>query len=180
MKIVTMSEITPIKDKQTVTSDWQSVRPQITGVVIKRLPPIEDERGEICEVYRPSWGIHEAPLVYVYQITIRPGKVKVWGVHQKKDDRIFLSRGVLRLALFDNRSESPTFKLLNVFTISERNRALIVIPLGVYHAIQNIGKTEAVFISMPTEAYNHEDPDKYRLPLKNDLIPFSFESELGW
>lgn len=49
-----------------------------------------------------------------------------------------------------------------------------------YHAIQNIGRDEAFFVNMPTEPYNHEDPDKYRLPLKNDLIPFAFEDDAGW
>ena len=46
--------------------------------------------------------------------------------------------------------------------------------------MKNIGQTEAVFINLPTRAYNHEDPDKYRLPLKNDLIPFSFDDAPGW
>ena len=55
-----------------------------------------------------------------------------------------------------------------------------MIPKGVFHAVQNLGQTEAVFINLPTRAYNHEDPDKYRLPLKNDLIPFSFDDGRGW
>jgi len=76
--------------------------------------------------------------------------------------------------------DSPTYRLLNVLTISERHRALIVIPRGVYHAIQNIGERTATFINMPTAPYNHADPDKYRLPLKNDLIPFAFEDPPGW
>lgn len=168
------------KDRQTVTPDWQPVQPQITGVVIKRIPPLEDERGELCEVYSPSWGVHEAPLVYVYQTMIRPKKVKGWVVHEKQDDRLFISLGTLRVALFDNRPDSPTYKLLSIFTIGDRNRALVVIPRGVFHAIQNVGEADAYFINMPTLPYNHGDPDKYRLPLKNGLIPFTFDDEPGW
>jgi dTDP-4-dehydrorhamnose 3,5-epimerase len=67
--------------------------------------------------------------------------------------------------------------MLNVFTLSERNRKLLVIPHGVFHAARNIGETEAVFVNMPNRAYDHADPDKYRLPLKNDYIPFDFDSE---
>jgi dTDP-4-dehydrorhamnose 3,5-epimerase len=44
----------------------------------------------------------------------------------------------------------------------------------VYHAVQNIGIVDAVFINMPTRPYDHGDPDKLRLPLKNGLIPYSF------
>ena len=57
---------------------------------------------------------------------------------------------------------------------SEKNRALLVIPRGVYHAVRNIGVTDAIFVNMPTRPYEHGDPDKFRLPLKNSLIPFSF------
>jgi hypothetical protein len=35
-------------------------------------------------------------LVYVYQVSVRPGAIKGWVVHEKQDDRIFISRGVFR------------------------------------------------------------------------------------
>lgn len=103
-----MQRVAPVKDEQTVTATWEPVRRQIEGVVVKRLPPLEDERGEICEMYRPAWGIHPAPLVYAYQVMIRPRKIKGWQVHRKQDDRIFVSRGALRFALYDDRADSPT------------------------------------------------------------------------
>ncbi len=68
---------------------------------------------------------------------------------------------------------------MNVFTITERNRALVVIPRFVFHARQNVGETEAAFVNMPSRPYDHANPDKYRLPLKNDLIPFSFDDGEG-
>ena len=55
----------------------------------------------------------------------------------------------------------------------------MVIPAGVYHAHQNLGSEDALFISMPTRAYNHADPDVYRLPVNNDVIPYRFEDSLG-
>jgi len=164
----------PKKDQQTITPDGVSTLPRIHDVTVRRLPPIEDERGEVVEVYRQAWNFHPDPLVFVYQATIRPGKIKGWVVHQKQDDRIFTSRGTMRWALFDNRPDSPTYRVLQVMTISERHRALFNIPRGVYHAVQNIGETEAVFVNLPTRAYDHVDPDKLRLPLQNDLIPFDF------
>ena len=83
-------------------------------------------------------------------------------------------------ALFDHRSQSPTYKLLNVFTLSNRNRAILVIPRGVYHAVQNIGQTEAIMFNLPTCPYDHADSEKYRLPIKNDLIPFDFDDGPRW
>jgi len=39
---------------------------------------------------------------------------------------------------------------------------------------------DALFVSMPTRPYQHDDPDVYRLPLENDQIPYRFEQKLGW
>lgn len=33
---------------------------------------------------------------------------------------------------------------------------------------------------MPSRAYNHEDPDVFRLPVNNDYIPYRFEERIGW
>lgn len=175
-----MANTFPEKDVQTVTAEGQSVRPQIQGAILRRTAPIEDERGHVTEIYRPSWGVHEMPLVYVYQAMLRPGKVKGWGVHAKQDDRVFCVVGSLRVVLYDVREDSPTKGLLNVHVLSEQNRGLLIIPAGVYHAVQNIGLNDAYFVNMPTRPYDHEDPDKRRLPLKNDLIPFSFDDGPGW
>jgi dTDP-4-dehydrorhamnose 3,5-epimerase len=41
-------------------------------------------------------------------------------------------------------------------------------------------EVEAFFINMPTRAYDHADPDKYRVPVKNALIPFAFDDGPGW
>jgi dTDP-4-dehydrorhamnose 3,5-epimerase len=175
-----MSRTEPRKDQPTVTSEWKSLARRIDGLVIKHVPPVEDERGEICEMFRPSWGVSPDPLVYVYAITIRPGKIKGWVQHRLQEDRLFLLRGVIRFVLYDDRPSSPTHKQLDAFTLSERNRGLVIIPRGVYHALQNIGDREVMFVNMPTMPYDHANPDKYRLPIKNDLIPFAFEDALGW
>lgn len=100
-------------------------------------------------------------------------------VHRFQDDRLFFAHGVFRVALFDDRPESPTFRMLNVFVMSHRNRGTVIIPKGVFHALKNIGEDDAFFFNLPTRPYNHEDPDKFRLPLKNDLIPFDFGGDSG-
>jgi dTDP-4-dehydrorhamnose 3,5-epimerase len=167
-------QVTPVKEQPSVTADGESLKPLIVGVKVRYQRSIEDARGEITEVYRPSWGVHDDPLVYVYQVSVRPGMTKGWVVHERQEDRVFHIMGTTHWALYDDRPESSTRGLLNQFVFSEKNRALLVIPRGVYHAVRNIGIGDAIFVNMPTRPYDHEDPDKFRLPLKNDRIPFSF------
>jgi dTDP-4-dehydrorhamnose 3,5-epimerase len=174
-----MPTIAPVKDDQTVSSQGIAVAKRIAGVVVDRRTLHEDERGELVEIYNPAWGIHASPMVYAYFVSIRPGKVKGWVLHNRQDDRIFFFRGVVRVALYDSREDSATYKMLNVLVMSERSRGLLIIPRGVYHALKNIGTEDALFMNLPTRAYDHADPDKYRLSVTNDLIPFSFDDGPG-
>jgi len=165
---------TPRKDSQTVTADGEPIQSLIHGVRLRPAITLPDDRGTVCEIMSSDWGFDELPMVYVYQVTIRPQQVKGWVVHRLQDDRIFLSQGTMRAVLYDDRPESPTYKKLNELFISEHNRALIRIPRGVYHAIQNVGDVDVLFINAPTRPYNHANPDKFRLPLNNDVIPYRF------
>lgn len=171
--------VAPTKDVQSVTADGISVAPSIEGVVIRRVPPQEDERGEVTEVWNRSWPGLDDEVVHCAMIVTRPGVVRGWGMHRKQDDRLFISHGRLRFGLYDDREESPTRGLLNVFTVTDRHRAMIRIPRGVWHGAQNVGEVDAVFLYFPTRPYDYADPDKYRLPLKNDLIPFDFGDPPG-
>ena len=168
------------QDRQTVTPEGKTIGKQIKDLVIRPAHTHADRRGEVVEIYNPAWKIHPAPMVYAYQASIRPKEIKGWIVHKKQDDRIYTCLGVMRWVFYDLREKSPTYQLLNQFTFSERNRVLFVIPAGVYHAVQNVGETEAIFINLPTRPYDHADPDKYRLPPKNDLIPFDFDDPMSW
>ncbi len=152
----------------------------IEGVVIQSAVTHVDDRGTLCEIQGPHRAIHPAPIVSVYQFTIRPGMIKGWHVHRLHDDRIFLSQGHLKIVLYDDRQESPTYGIVNEIYRSELDRTVMVIPAHVYHAHQNIGTADALLISMPTRPYQHDDPDVYRLPVDTSQIPYSFEGPRGW
>lgn len=169
-----------VKDISTVTAGGKPKAPLIHGVVIRPAVTHNDARGSLCEILHPAWGVHPAPLTYVYQFSIRPGMAKGWHLHKLHDDRIFLSQGQIKVVLYDTRPESPTYQMVNEIYRSEHQRNVMVIPAFVFHAHQNVGTADALCISMPTRQYDHEDPDVFRLPLDTDLIPYKFDSRLGW
>ena len=173
-----MSE--PKKDVQTTTADGRPIIQLIDGVKLRRAVTLTDERGTLCEILNPSWGLHPSEIVYVYQFTIRPGKIKGWHQHHLHDDRIFISQGSIKVVLYDDRPQSPTYRMINEVYRSEHERDIMVIPAFVFHAHQNIGSSDALFVSMPTRPYNHAEPDVFRLPLENDRIPYRFDEKRGW
>ena len=170
----------PRKDVQTTTKEGEPILKLIDGVKIRPATTLHDDRGSLCEILNPAWDFHRAPIVYVYQFTIRPGRVKGWHQHHLHDDRIFLSQGTVKVVLYDDRADSPTRGMINEIVRHEHERTIMVIPAFVFHAHQNIGTSDALFISMPTRGYAHEDPDVFRLPLETDAIPYRFEQKLGW
>src|SRR5258708_1348206 len=133
---------TQVKDRQTVTSSGQSVQGLIEGVVIQHRKTLVDDRGTLCEILGPHNAVNEMPLVYVYQFTIRPGKIKGWHVHYLHDDRIFVSQGEVKVVLYDNRAESPTYRMINEIYRTAFDRTVMVIPRNVFHAHQNVGTTD--------------------------------------
>ena len=170
----------PKQDVQTVTVDGQSIQKLIHGVIIQAAKTHVDDRGTLCEIFSPHRAPHPAPLVYVYQFTIRPGKIKGWHAHRLHDDRIFISQGQVKVVLYDSRKDSPTFGAINEIYRSDTGRDLMVIPALVYHAHQNVGSTDALFVSMPTRPYDHQSPDVYRFPIDSEEIPYRFEDRKGW
>src|SRR5438552_6636299 len=87
----------PKQDVQTVTPEGEPVQRVIEGVKIIRAVTDPDERGTLCEILSLALKAHPAAIVYVYQFTIRPGKVQCWHIHHLHDDRIFISQVRSRL-----------------------------------------------------------------------------------
>jgi dTDP-4-dehydrorhamnose 3,5-epimerase len=160
------------KDAATVTAEGDTLQERITGVELRRPPTHADERGALTEIYDERWGFTDDPLVYVYHVTVRSGQLRGWVVHRDQNDRLFAYAGVLKIVLYDARTDSPTHGRVNVFYLGSNDRALLSIPAGVYHAVCNVGDGEGAFVNLPSRPYDHDDPDKYRLPLDNDVIPY--------
>jgi dTDP-4-dehydrorhamnose 3,5-epimerase len=168
------------RDRQTVTPAGDRLEKLIHGVAVRQAVTQEDERGEVTEIFSTAWGFSDAPVPYVYQALLRPGKIKGWVYHEAQEDRLFVSLGFLKLVLCDLRADSPTHRMVNEIVMTERSRKLVVIPQRVAHAVQNIGQVDALFTNLPSRPYDHANPDKFRLPLGTDLIPYTFDGRLGW
>lgn len=83
--------------KQTVTAAGTRVAQIIDGVKIKQTVTHQDERGSLGEIYNQSWNFDDVPMVHAYFVTIRPGRVKGWAIHEHQIDRYFFAMGLLSL-----------------------------------------------------------------------------------
>ncbi len=145
----------------------------IQGAVIKKLKLISDERGRLMELLRRDDKIFKR-FGQLYFTTAFPGVVKAWHYHKKQDDHFACIHGRMRLALYDSRPKSKTYKEVNEFELGLDNPLLIKIPHNVYHGFKCISPVEAIVINVPTFAYNREAPDEYRLDAYDNRIPYDW------
>jgi dTDP-4-dehydrorhamnose 3,5-epimerase len=153
-------------------------RKMIDGVNIKRLKVIADERGRLMEILRKDDDLFKE-FGQVYMTTTYPEVVKAWHLHKKQTDNLACLKGMIKIALYDGREGSATYKEVNEYYAGIHNPILIQVPAGVYHGWMCISEEEAVVVNIPTELYNYEDPDEHRLdPHQND-IPYEWKRKDG-
>jgi dTDP-4-dehydrorhamnose 3,5-epimerase len=110
----------------------------------------------------------------VFQVVLEPGALSAWHTHAVTTDRLFVSNGMVRIALYDGREGSPTNGLVNEFRFGTIRPALLVVPPRVWHGVENIGSSQAFLLNLVDRAYDYEDPDHWRVPATSDQIPFRF------
>ncbi len=150
----------------------------IDGVKIKQLRVIPDQRGRLMEILRTDDDLF-VKFGQVYMTTTYAGVVKAWHLHKKQTDNVACVLGMIKLAVYDPREDSPTYKEVNEFYLGTHNPLLVQIPAGVYHGWMCVSPEEAIVVNVPTEVYDREDPDEFRLdPHQND-IPYDWRKRDG-
>jgi len=150
----------------------------IEGVIVHRLKVIPDERGRLMEIVRRDDPFFSS-FGQVYLTTVYPGVVKAWHYHKIQTDAFTCVKGMVKVALYDDRDGSRTRGLVNEHYIGEHNPCLIVIPPGVYHGWKCISECEAYIVNMPSEPYNRSDPDEYRADPHEGDIPYDWSRKDG-
>ena len=141
----------------------------IDGVKVKKLKVVPDDRGRLMEILRRDEELFEQ-FGQVYVTTAYPGIIKAWHYHKLQSDNFTCVTGKIRLALYDSRKDSPTYREVNEFVLSFEEPILVHIPPFIYHGFKCVDKKESIIINTVTEPYNKQNPDEYRLDaFENDI-----------
>lgn len=168
-----------VRDRQSITSDWEFHRPLISGVAVKEVKNVPKENGVLTEVFRRDWQLDDKDVAQIFQVAIVPGGITAWHVHRITTDRLFANHGLIKIVLFDARTNSPTYGMVNEFRYGAQRPALITVPPGVWHGVQNLSAETSLLLNIVDIAYDYENPDHYRLPMDTDKIPYSFKAARG-
>lgn len=150
----------------------------IEGVEIKQLTRHGDERGYLMELLRCDDAIF-GKFGQAYVSLNYPGVVRGWHYHKKQDDHFAVVKGMVKVALYDAREGSPTRGQVDEFFLGEQNNILLKIPVGVMHGYKTVGTEPSLLINFPSEPYDPQQPDEYRLPWDTDQIPYDWAIKMG-
>ena len=162
------------KDQPHVSPDWDVSMDLIDGVVTREVRNIVTANGITTEVYRKDWGVVGSEVVHAIHVSLRPGALSAWHMHERKTDHLFTVAGHLRAVLYDDRDGSPTRGRVNVLHLSPLRPTLVVIPPRVWHGIKNLAGEPSTFVNYFDDAYDYSNPDDWRLPPDTDEIPYRF------
>lgn len=148
----------------------------IEGVEVKQLRTLADERGSLTEILRRDDEIFEGFGQCYFSISY-PGVIRGWHYHKKQTDYFTCVSGMIKVPLYDMREDSSSYGELDEFYIGDENRIVVKIPPGVLHGFKNIGVTPCILLNFPTEPYNRDEPDEYRIAYNAPEIPYSWDIE---
>ena len=143
------------KDQQRIIKD----------VVMHPYQVNQDESGLLVETLRRDWDDifdNERKFFMQYYSETPSGVARdeaVWHYHPTvQDDRFSVVKGEIVVAIADNRYDSPTRDVLNLFYINAReNPYLLLVPRQTLHGFMVVSKEPALLINFPTGLYNPKE-----------------------
>lgn len=124
----------------------------IDGVQVKPLKKIPDERGYVAHMLRCD-DLEFKKFGEVYFSAVYPGVIKGWHFHTEMTLNYAVIHGMIKLVLYDNRSDSKTKgKFMELF-IGDLQYVLVTIPPMIWNGFQCISTVTAIVANCSTVAY---------------------------
>jgi dTDP-4-dehydrorhamnose 3,5-epimerase len=126
----------------------------IDGVILRPLQKFADARGWLCEVFRHDEIPAEFHPVMAYISMTEPGIAR--GPHEHVDQAdyfAFIGPSNFKLYLWDNRTGSKTYRVLQTTLVGQDHPAAVIIPKGVVHAYKNVGAVQGWVFNCPNQLY---------------------------
>jgi dTDP-4-dehydrorhamnose 3,5-epimerase len=144
----------------------------IDGVMFKDLETRVDARGFFREIIRVTdpfftegFGQWSHSLMYT-------GVTKAWHIHKAQVDWWYVASGVLKVALHDTRSNSPTYRETTEFLLGDHQPARVVrVPPGVAHGCICLSGPAHLFY-ITSKVYN--PGDEGRIPHNSPEIGYTW------
>ncbi|OLE68396.1 MAG: dTDP-4-dehydrorhamnose 3,5-epimerase [Cyanobacteria bacterium 13_1_40CM_2_61_4] len=144
----------------------------IEGVKVVPLRRIPDERGTVMHMLR-STDPHFSRFGEIYFSTVYKDVVKGWHRHREMTLNYACIAGRIKLAMFDDRPESPTRGTLDEVFLGPDEYSLVVIPPGIWNGFKGMSEPYAIVANCAT--HPHDPARSDRLDPFDNHIPYRWE-----
>ena len=137
----------------------------IKDVIMHPLKVNKDASGVLVETLRTDWMDIYGPgrefAMQYYSVT--PSGVArdedVWHFHPTtQEDRFLVVQGSIIVAIADNRNESSTCGLLNLFSMeADKDPYILLIPKKTLHGFMVVSDNTGILLNFPTNLYNPQE-----------------------
>ena len=143
----------------------------IDGVKVVPLRRIPDERGTVMHMLR-STDPHFTQFGEIYFSTVYKDVVKGWHRHQQMTLNYACVSGRVKLAMYDDRPESPTQGALAEVFLGPDEYSLVIIPPGIWNGFKGMSDPHAIMANCATHPHNPAGSE--RLDPFNNQIPYDW------
>ena len=141
----------------------------IDGVKIIELTTHGDDRGFFREIFRFPEQFGDIPVGQLSHSMVNQGVVKAWHGHLYQSQWNYVVSGQIRVALYDNRKESPTYKKFMKFLAGDGVEPIAYFfSPGVLHGYKCLSETMQI-IYVTSGLYDLED----EVRISNKKIQYS-------
>ena len=99
--------------------------------------------------------------------------------HKKQTDHFYVIKGMVKIALHDQRQDSPTYGSINELYLGQHCPGMVRIPPGVQHGWMCVSQSEAYIVNIVSEMYDYSNPDEYRTDPHNNDIGYDWKRRDG-
>ena len=128
----------------------------IHDIKITPLKIISDERGKVMHMLRTDTKIFKQ-FGEIYFSTIYNKAIKGWHLHKESYLNYTCIKGEVKLALFDDRNDSPSKNKFQEIILSPKNYCLITIPPNIWNGFKGLDKEESIIANCLTIAHNEKE-----------------------
>ena len=145
---------------------------KIKGVRIVKLNQISDSKGSVLHMIKSSSPeFKNFGECYISEINFN--SIKGWKLHSKQTQNISVPSGKIKMVLYDNREDLPSFNQLVEINLGRPdNYYRITIPPGIIYGFKCLSKPNALIVNCTD--IEHNPNESITFSLKENKVPFNW------
>ena len=133
----------------------------IEGLQYNKVESFIDDRGFLSQILPEGDKSFNIKRIYSTG-NFSKGTIRGFHKHSRERKAFFVTSVAAKFVAVDDRKDSPTYKQIDTFVLSQLNPSVLVVPTGVYTGWMSL-EDKTVIIGISSEPFDKNNPDDERL-----------------